>query len=145
MVLAPYFLREKVLAQRMRVIAFTLLTPFYFLKAGSLVKFDTVISAFGLIALLLGIKMLTKFIGIWPLTRAFAFEKREGMYTTLMMSTGLTFGSISALFGLNNGIIDQDQYTVLVTAVIGSAIVPTLIAQKFFQPEYKTFEEESHD
>jgi Kef-type K+ transport system membrane component KefB len=144
MVLAPYFLREKVLAQRMRVIAFTLLTPFYFLKAGSLVKFETVISGFGLIALLLGVKMLTKFIGIWPLTKGFRFDKREGMYTTLMMSTGLTFGSISALFGLTNGIIDQDQYTVLVTAVIGSAVVPTLIAQKFFQPDYKPLEDDDH-
>jgi Kef-type K+ transport system membrane component KefB len=144
MVLAPYFLKEKVLAQRMRVIAFTLLTPFYFLKAGSLVKFETVISAIGLIALLLGAKMLTKFIGVWPLTRVFNFEKREGMYTTLMMSTGLTFGSISALFGLTNGIIDQDQYTVLVTAVIGSAVVPTLIAQKFFQPDYKPLEDDDH-
>ncbi|PKN66463.1 MAG: potassium transporter Kef [Deltaproteobacteria bacterium HGW-Deltaproteobacteria-15] len=144
MVLAPFFLKERVLAQRIRVIAFTLLTPFYFLKAGSLVKFETVISALGLIALLLGVKMLTKFIGIWPLTKAFRFERKEGMYTTLMMCTGLTFGSISALFGLTNGIIDQDQYTILVTAVIGSAVVPTLIAQKFFQPEYKTLEEENH-
>lgn len=144
MVLAPFFLKERVLAQRMRVIAFTLLTPFYFLKAGSLVKFETVISAMGLIALLLGVKMFTKFIGIWPLTKGFRFEKKEGMYTTLMMCTGLTFGSISALFGLTNGIIDQDQYTILVTAVIGSAVVPTLIAQKFFQPEYKEQEEENH-
>ena len=78
--------------------------------------------------------MLTKFVGIWPLTKGFRFGKREGMYTTLLMSTGLTFGSISALFGLTNGIINQDQYTVLVTAVIGSAVVPTLIAQKWFQP-----------
>lgn len=145
MVLAPFFLKERVLAQRMRVIAFTLLTPFYFLKAGSLVKFETVITSFGLIMVLLGVKMLTKFIGIWPLTRGFRFEKREGMYTTLMMSTGLTFGTISALFGLTNGIIDQDQYTVLVTAVIGSAVVPTLIAQKFFQPEFKLIEEEGHE
>ncbi len=145
MVLAPFFLKERVLAQRMRVIAFTLLTPFYFLKAGSLVKFETVITSFGLIVVLLGVKMLTKFVGIWPLTRGFRFEKREGMYTTLMMSTGLTFGTISALFGLTNGIIDQDQYTVLVTAVIGSALVPTLIAQKFFQPEFKLIEEEGHD
>ena len=145
MVLAPFFLKEKVLAQRMRVIAFTLLTPFYFLKAGSLVKFETVISSLGLIMALLGVKMLTKFIGIWPLTKGFRFEKREGMYTTLMMSTGLTFGTISALFGLTNGIIDQDQYTVLVTAVIGSAVVPTLIAQKFFQPDFKLIEEEGHD
>jgi Kef-type K+ transport system membrane component KefB len=88
--------------------------------------------------------MVTKFMGVWPLTRLFSFEKREGMYTTLMMSTGLTFGSISALFGLTNGIIDQDQYTVLVTAVIGSAVVPTLIAQKFFQPEYKPVEEDEN-
>ncbi len=143
MVLAPYFLKEKILAQRMRVIAFTLLTPFYFLKAGSLVKLGTVISAVGLIAVFLGIKMLTKFIGIWPLTKKFHFERREGIYTTLMMSTGLTFGSISALFGLNNGIINQDQYTILVTAVIGSAVVPTLIAQRWFQPEI-TFEEDNN-
>jgi hypothetical protein len=56
------------------------------------------------------------------------------MYTTLMMSTGLTFGTISALFGLTNHIIDQQQYTILATAVIGSAVVPTLIAQRWFQP-----------
>ena len=59
------------------------------------------------------------------------------MYTTLLMSTGLTFGSISALFGLTNKIINQSQYTILVTAVIGSAVVPTLIAQKWFQPRLK--------
>jgi Kef-type K+ transport system membrane component KefB len=135
MVLAPFFLKDRILSQRMRVIAFTLLTPFYFLKAGSLVKFGTIASAFWLIAAYLGVKMLTKFVGILPLTKAFRFEKKEGMYTTLMMCTGLTFGSISALFGFTNGIIDQDQYTILVTAVIGSAVVPTLIAQKFFQPK----------
>ncbi|MBN1101989.1 MAG: cation:proton antiporter [Deltaproteobacteria bacterium] len=98
-----------------------------------------------LIALLLGVKMLTKFIGIWPLTRGFRFERKEGMYTTLMMCTGLTFGSISALFGLTNGIIDQDQYTILVTAVIGSAVVPTLIAQKWFQPGLIPLEEEDRE
>ena len=144
MVLARYFLKEKVLSQRLRVIAFTLLTPFYFLKAGSLVKFSTIVTAFGLIAILLGVKMLTKFTGIWPLTKGFRFGKRDGMYTTLMMSTGLTFGSISALFGLTNGIINQDQYTVLVTAVIGSALVPTLIAQKWFQPQAHVEEEISN-
>jgi Kef-type K+ transport system membrane component KefB len=83
----------------------------------------------------LAVKMITKFVGILPLTKAFSFVPREGMYTTLLMSTGLTFGSISALFGLTNHIIDQRQYTILVTAVIGSAVVPTLIAQRWFQPE----------
>ena len=62
------------------------------------------------------------------------------MYTTLLMSTGLTFGSIAALFGLTNRIIDQSQYTILVTSVTGSAVVPTLIAQRWLQPQLKTLE-----
>jgi len=143
MALAPAFLKDPELPHRMRIIAFTILTPFYFLKAGSLVTFGTLISAAGLIAIFLGIKMITKFVGILPLTRYYDFEPREGMYTTLLMSTGLTFGTISALFGLTNKIIDQQQYTVLVTAVIGSAVVPTLIAQKWFMPTFKPMESEA--
>ena len=96
----------------------------------------------GLVAVFLAIKMATKFVGILPLTRAFRFDPREGMYTTLLMSTGLTFGTISALFGLTNHIIDRSQYTVLVTAVIGSAVVPTLIAQRWFQPSFRAAEDE---
>jgi Kef-type K+ transport system membrane component KefB len=137
MALAPTFLADQELPHRMRIIAFSILTPFYFLKAGSLVRADTVLASFGLIAIFLGIKMATKFVGILPLTRYHEFDRREGLYTTLLMSTGLTFGSISALFGLTNKIIDQNQYTILVTAVIGSAVVPTLIAQTWFQPDFK--------
>ena len=136
MALAPAFLADRELPHRMRVIAFTILTPFYFLKAGSLIDLSQVAQSAGLVAIFLAIKMATKFVGILPLTRAFKFDPREGMYTTLLMSTGLTFGSISALFGLTNHIIDQRQYTVLVTAVIGSAVVPTLIAQRWFQPDF---------
>jgi Kef-type K+ transport system membrane component KefB len=143
MALAPAFLADPELPHRMRIIAFTILTPFYFLKAGSLVDFQAVIASGGLILVFLAIKMATKFVGILPLTRVFRLGRREGMYTTLLMSTGLTFGTISALFGLANHIIDQRQYTILVTAVIGSAVVPTLIAQRWFQPAFKPIEEES--
>jgi Kef-type K+ transport system membrane component KefB len=120
-----------------------MLTPFYFLKAGSLVEFSAVTASAGLIAVFLLIKMATKFAGILPLTKRFKFEPREGMYTTLLMSTGLTFGSISALFGLTNHIIDQREYTILVTAVIGSAVVPTLIAQRWFMPTLKPLDAEA--
>ena len=143
MALAPTFLADRELPRRMRIIAFSILTPFYFLKAGSLVEFRAVIASIGLIVVLLAIKMATKFIGILPLTRYHQFDRREGMYTTLLMSTGLTFGSISALFGLTNKIIDQTQYTILVTAVIGSAVVPTLIAQTWFQPAFKLLTDEA--
>jgi Kef-type K+ transport system membrane component KefB len=143
MALAPAFLADRELPHRMRIIAFTILTPFYFLKAGSLVDLSQVVQAAGLVVIFLAIKMATKFVGILPLTRAFQFDPRDGMYTTLLMSTGLTFGSISALFGLTNHIIDQRQYTVLVTAVIGSAVVPTLIAQRWFQPAFPPDEDAS--
>jgi len=139
-VLAPVFLKDRELMNRVRVIAFTVLTPFYFLKAGSLVSANVLVTSAGLILVYLGIKMVTKFVGILPLTRYFRFAPREGMYTTLLMSTGLTFGSISALFGLTNHIIDETQYTILLTAVIGSAVVPTLIAERWFQPEFKLLE-----
>ena len=86
--------------------------------------------------------MATKFVGILPLTRAFRFETREGMYTTLMMSTGLTFGTISALFGLTNHIMDRRNTRFSWSRVIGSAVVPTLIAQRWFLPAFKPIEEE---
>ena len=143
MALAPFFMARKELQLRMRAICFAFLTPFYFLKAGSLIEAKALIEGAGLIGLFLAVKMVTKFVGILPLTRYFDFKPREGMYTTLMMSTGLTFGSISALFGLTNHIIDQTQYTILVTAVIGSAVVPTLIAQLWFQPHFEPLEEDA--
>src|SRR5437016_6049950 len=105
--MAPIFLADRELMSRVRVITFTILTPFYFLKAGSLVRADVLVASAGLILVYLAVKMATKFVGILPLTRYFRFDPREGMYTTMLMSTGLTFGSISALFGLTNHIIDE--------------------------------------
>jgi Kef-type K+ transport system membrane component KefB len=143
MALAPFFIGQKQLQHRMRAICFAFLTPFYFLKAGSLIEAHALIAGAGFIAVFLAVKMTTKFVGILPLTRYFKFDKREGMYTTLMMSTGLTFGSISALFGLTNHIIDKGQYTILLTAVIGSAVVPTVIAQTWFRPHFEPLEEDA--
>ncbi|MBI4318368.1 MAG: cation:proton antiporter [Chloroflexi bacterium] len=134
LVVAGVFVHDKVLVHRMRAIAFTMLTPFYFLKAGLYVSLPAVVAAAGLILVLLGVKVGTKVVGVWPLARAFKLSGREANYTTMLMSTGLTFGSISALFGLTNNIIDQSQYSVLVSVVIGSAVVPTIIAQAFFMP-----------
>src|SRR5208283_1281147 len=141
LVIAGVFLRDKSLVRRMRTIAFTMFTPFYFIEAGLFVSLPALWASLGLITVLLLIKMATKYIGVWPLTKVFYMRNREAHYTTLLMSTGLTFGTISALFGLQNKIIDQSQYTVLVTVVILSAFVPTLIAQKFFQPTIETMME----
>ena len=132
--IAGVFVRDRVIVHRMRAIAFSLLTPFYFLKAGLYVSLPAVAAGAGLILILLCVKLCAKFVGVWPMSRALGMPAREANYTTLLMSTGLTFGTISALFGLTNGYIDQVAYTILVTVVIGSAVVPTLIATTFFEP-----------
>ena len=118
----------------MRSIAFTIFTPFFFIKAGLYVSLPALWAGLGVIAVLLLLKMLAKLAGVIPLARLNYMGLREATYTALLMATGITFGTISALFGLQNRIIDQRQYTLLVTAVILSAIVPTFFAQKFFQP-----------
>ncbi len=134
LVVAGVFLRDKTLVRRMRSIAFAIFTPFYFIKAGLYISLPALWPAVGIVGGLLLLKMFTKVVGVWPLARMHFMNRREASYTTLLMATGLTFGTISALFGLQNHIIDQRQYTILVTVVILSAFVPTLIAQKFFQP-----------
>jgi Kef-type K+ transport system membrane component KefB len=138
LVVAGVFLRDKTLVHRMRSIAFAMFTPFYFIKAGLYVSLPALWTAIGIIGVLLGLKIVSKVISVWPLARLFKMRVREANYTTLLMATGLTFGTISALFGLNNRIIDETQYTILVTVVILSAIVPTIIAQQFFQPREET-------
>lgn len=144
LMVAGFFMKHKELLHRLRAMAFAVVTPFYFLKAGLFVALGTVAKGAVLILILLAVKVAAKFIGVWPLTKIFKFTNREGMYTTLLMSTGLTFGTISALFGLSRHIISQDQYTVLVTVVIGSAVVPTLIAQWFFKPAISGDEDKSY-
>lgn len=116
--------------------AFGLLTPFYFIRAGSRVSVPALVAAPAAFLVLLLAKMATKVVGVYPLSRWYGSPRREAAYTTLLMSTGLTFGTISALFGLSHKVIDQAQYSYLVAAVIGSAVVPTLIANAFFLPRH---------
>jgi len=142
LVVAGVFLHDRVLMDRLRSIAFALLTPFFFLRAGTLISAPVLISGAGVIAVLLLVKLATKMIGVWPTAAAFRLPRRERTYTTLLMATGLTFGSIAALFGLTHHLIDQAQYTELVTVVILSAFVPTLIAQQLFRPTVLDTEEE---
>src|SRR5437870_11799333 len=134
LVVAGVFLRDKTLVRRMRSIAFAVFTPFYFIKAGLYVSLPALWTSLLVVGVFLFLKMLTKVAGVFPLARLHYMKVKEASYTTLLMATGLTFGTISSLYGLQNGIIDQNQYTILVCVVILSAFVPTLIAQKFFQP-----------
>jgi Kef-type K+ transport system membrane component KefB len=136
MVLAGTVGKDHALVRRLRTLTIGFLTPFYFIRAGSFVSVAALVAAPGAFLLLLLGKMLSKILGVYPMTRAFGAPRQEGIYTTLMMSTGLTFGSISALFGLTHGIVSSAQYSYLIAAVVASAVVPTLIANAFFLPRH---------
>ncbi len=122
----------KELRNRLRTVAYAVITPLFFIVGGLKVSFPEIASVFGLFAVLFALKMLTKFIGVYFLARRYL---RHGeMYTTLLMSTGLTFGTIASVFGLSTGYIDRTQYSLLLGVVLASAVIPTFIAQRWFMP-----------
>jgi Kef-type K+ transport system membrane component KefB len=133
LVLANHFKQHREEQKRLRVVAFAFLTPFFFIKGGLNVSLGAVFANLGLLTVLVGAKMIPKLGLVYPLARRHA--PRHAAFATLLMSTGLTFGTISALFGLNAGIIDRTQFSLLVTVVVFSAIIPTAIAERWHAPD----------
>lgn len=136
MVLAEHAAKDTFWIRRLRTLTVGFLTPFYFLRAGTLVSLPALISAPLIFLALLGGKSATKIFGLYPFITIFRRERKERWYYTLMMSTGLTFGTISALYGFSHGIITQGQYSFIVATVIASAVVPTFIAGLAFLPKH---------
>lgn len=136
MVLAQFSQSDNFWLRRLRTLTVGFLTPFYFLRAGTFVSLPALISAPLVFFVLLGGKVLSKIFGLYPFVAIFRKERKERWYYTLLMSTGLTFGTISALYGLTHNIVNQSQYSFLVAAVIASAVVPTWIAGIAFMPRH---------
>jgi hypothetical protein len=133
LVMARHYRQHRLEQERLRVVAFAFLTPFFFLRGGLNVSLGAVLANLGLLAVLFAAKMVPKVGLVLPLARRHVPE--HATFTTLLMSTGLTFGTISSLYGLNAGIIDRTQFSLLVTVVVLSAIVPMAIAQRWFSPD----------
>jgi glutathione-regulated potassium-efflux system ancillary protein KefC len=135
-VLAEFASAEHQWLRRLRTLTTGFLTPFYFIRAGSFVSVPALIAAPVAFLFLFLAKIVSKIFGLFPVISHFRKQWQERWYYTLLMSTGLTFGTISALYGFSHGIITQDQYSLLVATVIGSAVVPTLIAGRAFLPRH---------
>jgi glutathione-regulated potassium-efflux system ancillary protein KefC len=136
MILAKTIEKDNFFVRRLRTMTIGFLTPIYFLRAGALVSLPAIFGAFFVFFLLFSGKIMFKIFGLYPVISTFKKHKSEKWYYTLLMSTGLTFGTISALYGLTNNIISTEQYSIIVGVVIASAVVPTLIANKFFLPDH---------
>ena len=126
--------KVKELMVRMRTVAYAVITPIFFIVGGLKISFALILAAFGLFVILFIIKIATKFLGVYFLANKYI--PNGSMYVTLLMSTGLTFGTIASLFGFNAGYIDQVQYSILIGVVVSSAVIPTFIAQKWFLPRH---------
>ena len=125
--------KTRVIKNRLRTVAYAFITPIFFIVGGMKISITMIAASLGLFAALFAVKIIAKFIGVYFLAKKY-IPNEGSMYTTLLMSTGLTFGTISSLFGLQAGIIDQVQYSILVGVVVASAIIPTFIAQQWFMP-----------
>ena len=130
--MSSHYAEHRLEQERLRVVAFAFLTPFFFVKGGMNVSLGALWSNLGILGALFAAKMLPKLAGVYPLARRYSAP--HATFTTLLMSTGLTFGTITSLYGLNAGIIDRTRFSLLITVVVLSAIVPTAIAQRYFSP-----------
>jgi Kef-type K+ transport system membrane component KefB len=130
--MSRHFAQHRTEQERIRVVAFAFLTPFFFIRGGLNVSLGAVFANLGILAVLFAAKMVPKLGFVFPLARR--HFPRHATFATHLMSTGLTFGTISALFGLNAGIIDGTQFSLLITVVVASALIPTAIAQTSFHP-----------
>lgn len=124
----------RVVKSRLRTVAFAIITPLFFIVAGLKVSLPVIASSFGLFLAFFAVKQISKFFGVYFLARKYIPDGE--VYVTLLMSTGLTFGLIAIVYGLNSGFIDQDKYSVLTGVLIASAVIPTFIAQKWFMPKH---------
>ena len=134
LVLSNHFSKNRLLQRKLRIVAFAMVTPFFFINGGINLSLEMLYHNFMLFVILFGVKQVTKIVGIYPFARRFV--KKEAMFTTLLMSTGLTMRTISSMYGFSSGVINRAQFSVLVAVVVASAVVPTFIAQKWFYPSH---------
>ena len=131
--MSRFYASHRMEQERLRVVSFAFLTPFFFVKGGMNVSTSAVWASLGVLGVLFAAKMGPKLFAVYPLARR--FMSPHAPFTTLLMSTGLTFGTITSLYGLSAHIIDRTQFSLLIAVVALSAIIPTAIAQRFYQPE----------
>ncbi|OWT33772.1 potassium transporter [Methanobrevibacter sp. 87.7] len=133
-VLSSYFKVEDKgeVKSRIKTVAFAVITPIFFIVGGMKVSIALILSSIIIFVVIFAVRQIAKFIGVYSISKYYLKDSYE--YVTLMMSTGLTFGLVAAVFGLNNGVISQTVYSVLTGVLVLSAVLPTFVAEKWYSP-----------
>lgn len=134
--LSKYFNHKKGnMLHRLQTVSFTVITPIFFIVAGTRISLPIIFASFGLFILILVVRQLSKFVGVYTISK-YNFSSNR-MYITMILSTGLTFGLVAAMYGLTNGIITNDTYSILAGILVLSTIIPTFIGNRFYAPKNK--------
>ncbi|CAB4243430.1 Sodium:proton antiporter [Methylacidimicrobium sp. AP8] len=131
---AKPFATDRELVHRMRSLAYGLLTPFFFMKAGFHVSLHTLLYGSLPIFLLIGAKLLGKVAAVWPSLRLYRFSRQEALFGSLLTSGGLTFGLIAAHYGVANGILGRKMYSQVTIAILLSTLIPVIGASRLSLP-----------
>jgi Kef-type K+ transport system membrane component KefB len=141
LLMSNYFAKNPQFVRKLRTVGFAFITPFFFIKGGMSVNLGDVVANWVITLGLLAAKIFAKVVGVYPTARAL-LPRGGRVFLTLLMSTGLTFGTIASTFGLEKGYITKSQFSILIAVVILSAVVPTVIAQRFWAPALPNDKEE---
>ncbi|QSR85140.1 cation:proton antiporter [Methylacidimicrobium sp. B4] len=129
---AKSFAIDRQLVYRMRSLAYGLLTPFFFMKAGFHISLHALLYGALPIGLLFGVKILSKMTAVWPTLLAFRFSRQEACFGSLLTSGGLTFGLIAAHYGVANGILGRRLYSEVTISILLSTLIPVIGASRLF-------------
>ncbi|MDR2623624.1 MAG: cation:proton antiporter [Methanobrevibacter sp.] len=136
LLLSKYFKADSIAFEskkRLKTVTFTLISPIFFIVAGTNVSIHLILSGIAIFILLFVVRFIGKILGVYFISKK-CLEYDE-IYFTMMMSTSLTFGLIATVFGLNAGLLDSQTYSILTGVLIVGAIIPTIIAEKKFLPK----------
>lgn len=117
---------------KVRTVFLGFMVSLFFIAAGSNVSMDALVGGIVVIALLSMVRILLKMAAVLPVSRLTI--KRNHIYVSLLMATSLTFGLVFLQFGVEQGHIDQTQFSILVGTILIGALAPTMIAQRWFDP-----------
>jgi Kef-type K+ transport system membrane component KefB len=81
MVLAGTVGKDHALIKRLRTLTFGLLTPFYFIRAGSFVSIPALVAAPAAFLCFLVLKIAAKIVGVYPITKLFGSSSARNAST----------------------------------------------------------------
>ncbi|MCD6313172.1 MAG: cation:proton antiporter [Thaumarchaeota archaeon] len=119
---------HEILVEKLKGIIFAFFSPIFFFKAGSFLKFSSMsLMSLLYIVILLPAAFFSKYYASkLVFRRLFGAGEALSRFVGLSFNLRLTFGIVTALFGLELGLIPLEIYTAIITIIISSALISSI-------------------